>query len=431
MKMLAIAVLCMAVPTLAAQIEIDPSPVPLDGMFRVVVSGDVGPDDSVTVLNLRTMEHVTLELSCAGDHWTTEPAQAVRTCVCESADAAARLDVELGDLLVAATDVDDGRSTTARVTYRERRPGEPALYLLRFDNAEKEFVSTGVEMPAGLYALEIHDARKDISCDLDEIEGVHGALGGEELLIDLEEIDVASGRFMVMFQLDIYPVDQELQVVLSNVDGEAVVELPWADDLWFGADYEHRVVAAEVLPLAVSLSDTTLSLPVECSHHVYVVEPDEADEYLWYEDGRLISTDDALVVGGFSPKEATEVVLLVRQGVHWGTASLTYHITPPPSIAFLDAATGERARAPWTSTRALQVHLEHACTEYPPVVRMGVLGEDRSITLDMVANEACTWISKAVIPCDALGARSGDVLWVQYRDPDCPAVHTYATLRLK
>ncbi len=431
MKMLAIAVLCMAVPTLAAQVEIVPSPVPLDGLFHVVVRGDIGLGDSVTVLNLRTMEHVTLDLTCAGDRWVTEAVQAVRTCVCESAEAAARLDVQLGDTLVAATEAGEGRSTTTRVSYRERIPGEPHLFLRRFDTEEMDFVYAGVEIPSGLYAIEIHDARKDVSCDLDTIEDVPGAFGREELLIDLEEIEVASGRFMVMFQLDIYPVDQELRVVLSNADGEIVMDLPWEKDLWFGADYGHRVVAAEVVPLAVSLSETQLSLPVGCSHHVYVIEPDDADEYRWYEDGKLLSTDDRVTVGGFVSHDWKTVTAFARSGVQWGVAEFTYRVTPPPTVSFRDPATGQVARQPWPSTGAVQIMLEDVYTGEAPVVDIGVLGGDRQhMTLETQVNEA-TWVSAAFRPVDR-GWYAGDVLWVEYKDKDgCSAAHTYATLRLK
>ncbi len=428
-KFLAIAVLCVAVPGLAAQLQFAPSPVPLDSMFRVVLSGEGAVGGSIRVLNLRSMEFVTLEFQDEDGRWVTDYIHAVRPCVCEAEEAAARLDVELGDVLVAATEAGEGLSATTKVARPERDDGEPVVRLRRLDTEERDFLPVE-EMVAGAYALEIVDRSMSVTCAPDYITDVRASLADRELHLTLEEEDATTGRFVTIFQADIRPEQGELVVELMGPDGETVA-LPLKEGLFFllfSVEYEDQRVEAAVSPLRVELSEQRISVPVGCSETVEIMKPEEADEYLWYEEGVLVGTEDHLAVGAFAPKEQTQIRVFVRQDIHWGAADFTYRVTPAPTIGFRNAATGEPAGEPWSGREQIEVRLEYACAEEPPQVRVGVLGEDDTPqTLPMSRIDGCTWVSEPFHPRD-VGAYTGDVLWALSRHQ---CISTYATLRIK
>ncbi len=431
-KLLAIAVLCVAVPGLAAELQIDPSPVPLDSLFRVVLSGEGADQGSVKVLNLRSMDFVTLDLQDEDGRWVTGYVHAVRPCVCEAEEAAARLDVELGDVLVAATEVGEGLSAATKVAPPQRGPEEPVVRLRRLDTGEREFFAVE-ELTAGTYVLEVVDRSLSVSCEPDYITDVRVYLGDRELHLNLEEEDATAGRFLAFFQADIRPEQGELLVVLMGPDGEEV-GLPWEEGLHFAAEYEGRRVGVPVSPLRAELSAERISLPAGCSQTVHVTKPEQADEYLWYEGRRKLGTGPSLTVFGQAPQYWAVVNVFVRQGIHWGTAEFEYRVAPGSSLTFLDAATEQPASQPWSRDRELKVLLEHAYTEdprTPPTVRAGVLGENDEQRLTMTKIEQGIWISTAFRPRE-FRAGAGDVLWALYRDTAFPSCNfDYELLRIK
>lgn len=426
-KLLAIALLCVAVPGLAAQLHIAPSPVHLDGMFRVVLAGDAEQGTIVTVFNLRSKEHVTLELRADGDGWVTDPIAAMRPCVCEPPTAAARLEVDLGDILVAAIETEGVGPARARVG---RAEADPTIELWRLDTAEKDYVEAET-LISGVYALEIADASESISCALDYLTAVPVALGQRGAHLVLEETDATSGRFVAHFQVHVRPQDGKLRVELIGPDGEEISE-PWSEELSFTVQYEGERVELQVAPpFPVDLSHDRLTLPWGCCQEMTIAEPTAADEYVWYEGETQLGNQPWVMLCGDSVKEWTEVRAFVRKGIHWGVAVLEYRVVPQASLMFLDAETGQQAPQPWSRERELQVLLEHVYTEEPPTVRVGVLGEGDERRLDMNETDEGMWVSDPLRPRD-LGAGAGDVVWALYRDPEFPSCNwDYETLRIK
>ncbi|MBC7170350.1 hypothetical protein H5T54_05430 [Candidatus Bipolaricaulota bacterium] len=409
----------LALPALGAELQFEGEPY-LAGAFKVVVTGVAETSGQATLVVLRTGEVIRVDLRCEGARLESPPIHARRPC---DPDGDPSLSVELGDTIVAATDLGGGLSRTARVGARE--PGVPALAFERWDNVEMEWVPAEEVEPA-LFRFVVADRSLDTTCERDSFV-LPVAIGGEEFSLPLVEDAPASGTFGVEFVVALEPRDSALWLQLLTVEGDPLAAVPVEGGILIAARHGGETRQVPFAPLSVALGPSGLVLPVGCVGEVRVAEPEGADEVRWWVDGAPRSGGLGLPLFADAPRSAS-VVALVRQGLLWGRAETEVTFVPRVGLSFVDGATGARPAEPWPCSLEVLVRADGATG--PVEVMVGRLGPDPRVqTLTLASAVDGAFVSAPIRPSD-LGACAGEVLWAQFRDPrGCYTAYVILPLR--
>lgn len=410
----------VALPVLGAEIQFDGG-LQLGGTFKVILTEVAEMGGQATLLVLRTGEVIRVDLRGVGGNLESPPIHVRRAC---DPEGDLSLSVELGDTIVAATDLGGGLATTARVGPRD--PGAPAFAFERWDNVDMRWVPAEKVEPA-LFRFVLHDRSLDTTCGQDSF-ALSVAVREEEFSLSLVEEAPASGTFSGEFVVAFEPRDGALWLRVVTVDGDCLAEVPVVEGTavvgWRGAD----TLQAQVAPLAVALESSPLALPVGCVGEVRVAKPEGADEVRWWVDGLPRDGGLALPLFADTPRSAS-VVAVVRQGLLWGRAELEVAFVPRIRLSFVDDDTGAYLGELWPATRSIRIRADDV--QGPaPVVMVGKLGSDphlQELTLSEGADGA--FVSPPLRPAD-FGACPGDVLWAQFRDLyGCYTAYTTLPLR--
>ena len=412
--------LLVTLPVLGAEIQFD-GELHLAGTFKVIVTEVAATSGQATLIVLRTGEVIQVDLRCEGARLESPPIHARRPCDPERDPS---LSVELGDTIVAATDLGGGLSTTALVGPRE--PGVPSLALERWDNVEMEWVPAE-EMEPALFRFVLDDRSLDTTCERDSF-ALPVAIGEEELSLTLVEGAPTSGAFSVEFVVALEPREGALWLQLVTVDGDLLAEVPVEEGTSVVGRRGEEARHARLALLPVALEPAELAIPVCCVGEIRVTTPEGADEVRWWVDGAARSGDLALPLCADAPRSAS-VVAFVRQGLVWGRAEAAVTFVPRVRLSFVDAATGARPAEPWPCGLEIRIRADEV-TGPAPVVMVGKLGPDPRVQELTLAQDATgAFVSAPLRPSD-LGACSGDVLWAQFRDPrGCYTAYTILPLR--
>ncbi|MBC7220274.1 hypothetical protein H5T55_02115 [Candidatus Bipolaricaulota bacterium] len=396
----------LALPALGAELQFEGEP-HLAGTFKVVVTGVAATSGQATLVVLRTGEVIRVDLRCEEGRLASPPIHARRPC---DPDGDPSLSVELGDTVVAATDLGGGLSRTALVAARE--PGVPALAFERWDNVDMEWVPAEEVGPA-LFRFVVADRSLDTTCARDPV-ALSVTIGGEEFSLPLVEDAPASGAFVVEFVVALEPQDGALWLELVTVEGDLLAAVPVEGGTYVVGRHGAETRQVPFAPLSVTLEPSDLALPVGCVGEVRVTEPAGADEVRWWVDGVARSGGLGLPLFADAPRSAS-VVALVRQGLLWGRAETEVTFVPRVRLSFVDATTGARPTEPWPCSLEILVRADGATG--PVEVMVGRLGPDPRVqTLTLASDVDGAFVSAAIRPAD-LGACAGEVLWAQFRDP--------------
>ncbi|MGC9529886.1 MAG: hypothetical protein ACP5G2_04620 [Candidatus Bipolaricaulaceae bacterium] len=418
--------LAAALPAFGGQIRFDPAPIPLKGTFNVEVMGIEAETGEVVVVNLRTEDLVRVPLRAEGDRLIGGPIQALRPCDQASEETIA-MQVAVGDFLVAATDLADELSVTARVTTPPA--ARPTLTLEDTDGA----LGPGKVLTEGSFRLAVEDAGQDVAC-AEEYVPVELRLGSSRLTVDAVEDGVASGRFLFAFTLQVNPVDDGLVAQVLH-GGDAILESPLREGLALEISYRNL---RQSFPLGM-LKDAKLQAKpavedVGCPIVVTLSAPQQPDQVLWFLGGDKQAergTKLYVIRSEATYPEGLSVVALVRQGGLWGRAEVGVVFVPPTELSFVDPDTGDELEGPCVCASPIQVKVTGAYDDPAPQVWIGKLGPDCSAQeLSLQAQDDGSYLSAAFRP-EEFGACAGQVLWIQYKDPTCPTDATYRLLALQ
>ena len=427
-KAILLVMLAFSLPALAGKIQIDPSPIPLKGTFQVVVAGlqDV-QTGNVLVVNVRTGEGIRVPLEAKEGRLLAGPIYALRDCD----DAAGKehvIRVQVGDVIVAATELEEGLSATAVIT---DPTGEPALTVERWDEGQALWCPSSPLEP-GKIRIVVEDPGKDVLCEPESVQ-VTIRLGGEEKDLDAREKGATSGQFVSELELSIERDGPALKAVLTH-KGSEFLSAPLAEDMALTVVYEDLAYSVSLPSLAVRFESTEVVEDTDCPVKLALSEPTDPDEVIWYVDGaersergpeiKLIRTEPTY-------PDSLSVIALVRKGALWGKAEAKVVFVPHTEIEFVQAGSGETAKAPWRCGTPLRVKLAGVYDDAAPRVWVGVLGPSctvKELALEPKGNGV--FVSEPFRP-EELSACAGDILWAQYKDPTCLEDVAYTLLRLR
>lgn len=419
--LLVVAGVLAAIPACGADIRFDPAPT-LGGTFRVVVTGTGATTGQVTLVVLRTGEVVQVAVRCTGTRLESGEILAHRGC---GPAGAVSVQVQLGDTLVAATDLGEGLSATARVA---PPPGSPALGLERWDNVALEWVQAETVGPAH-FRVVLDDPSLDTTCDRDTVV-LPVSVGGAEFSLALIEQAPLGGRFSGEFALTVEPRACDLWVEVKTVEGTLLAEAPLPTEGALTCEHEGVLLRVPLRSLPVALAAPQLTVPVGCVGEVGLTQPDGADEVRWCVDGVPSPVMGAALGLLADAPRVLQVVALVREGMLWGRAEARVEYVPQVAVSFVDARTGLPVSRPWPCSLPLRVRVDNAAASRL-VVMVGKFGTDpgvRELALDEV--EPRVFLSASFTSAD-FGACAGVVLWAQYVDPRCPDVPHHDTVPLR
>ena len=430
-RLLLLAVLALGLSATAATIQIEPAPVPLKGTFQVRVAGIQAEEGDVVVVNVNTGELVRVPLKPVASRLVSEQIHALRDCDQPPEGAQYVLHVAVGDVIAAATELEDGLSTTAPVVAPQ---GAPELSLRAWDPTRRMWCprQDGEELAPGKLLVTVVDPVADVTCDQESVP-LSLALGEDCAQLDLREEGPATGRFSAEIELLMEPVGTEVAVKLVHQGSEFL-----------------SVTARAGLELKIIHGGLALRFPLAFLQPALELEPGaaedvgcpilikvagvEANEVRWFVEGvEQPERGPELRVVRSEPThpDAIGVIALVRQGSLWGKVQTSISFVPRTEISFVDAETGEPVSG-WSSRgRSIAVKLDKAYDDPAPRVWIGLLGPDCSAQeLPLTPLGEGEYLSQPILP-EELGACPGDVLWAQYKDPTCPEDVAYVLLVLR
>jgi len=413
----------IALPVVGAEIALE-GELALGGSFRVVVRGTAEEGGRATVLNLRSGQLLTVELSPHGRALQSGPVYLWRAC--DEGRGGLEIGAELGDTLVVASALGGGLSTTARVGPRSRGPGEPSLVLERWDDVDQKWVPAE-EMGPALFRIALADSSRDTTCGRDVVD-LPVQLGGKEFTLPLTEEAPTAGRFVGQFVLILEPRGCDLWLRVTTLEEKLLVEARVPAGACLVCEREGMALRAPLPVRPVALVPADLAIPVGCVGEVRLEGIEKPDEVRWCVDGAERAGGPTLALFADAPR-SVKVVALARSGLLWERAETTVAFVPQVKLWLVDAATGLRVTEPWPCTQPVRVRAEQVPGDSLTVL-VGKLGPDPRVQeLTLRRGPDGSFLSSAFRPVD-LAACSGDVLWVQFRDPR-GCYSAYVTLPLR
>lgn len=412
----------VALPVLGGEIRFERD-LHLGESVRVQVTGVPEDRGTVTLVVLRTGALLAVPLHRRGDGLESQPILLYRPCDPGGPHA---LVIEVGDTVVAATELGGGLAVAARVEPPLRGPGEPVLALERWDNETLKWVRAQDLEPA-LYRLVLSDRFLDTTCERERVE-LPLALAEREFSLPLVEEEGTGGRFEGKFVVALEPRACSVWLSVSTVEGKPLVETAVPAGACLVCRREGDAIRFPVPALSVNLAPSGPTLPVGCVGEVRLIQPEKPDEVRWCVDGAERPGGTTLPLFADAPRTVS-VVALVRQGLLWERGQTTVTFVPQVRLSFVAAETGLPAGEPWPCPQPLRVRAEHVPGPGFTVL-VGKLGPDpKVVELALEAGPEGVWLTQAFRPTE-LGACAGDVLWAQFKDPrGCyPA---YVTLALR
>ncbi|HNR24596.1 MAG TPA: hypothetical protein PKG50_04125 [Candidatus Bipolaricaulis anaerobius] len=410
----------IALPAWGAEIQFDAEP-RLGGTFRVVVTGVPEEGGQATLLVLRTGAVVPVALAREGDVLRSAPIHIRRACDPEGTPS---VSVQLGDTVVAATELGGGLAAPARVG--PRGPDEPTVALERWDNVEMEWVAAE-EMGPALFRIVLTDPSRDTTCEREAL-ALELALAGKEFALPLEEDGPVTGKFVGEFVVALEPRGCDLGLRVTTVGGDLLTEAAVSTGACLTCTWEGASLRAPLPVLPIALAPEALVLPVGCVGEVHLARPERPDEVRWCVDGVERAGELSLTLLADAPRDVI-VVALVRKGLLWERAQTTVAFVPQVKLSWVDATTGLPPTEPWPCTQPLQIRADDV-TGPAPVLLVGKLGPDPRIQeIPLAESDGGVFVSGALRPAD-FAACAGDVLWAQFRDPR-GCYSAYITLPLR
>ena len=415
----------------AGTIQISPSPVPLKGAFQVEVMGIQAENGDAVVVNVNTGELLRVPLKPEGGKLVSEEIYALRDCDSPPEEAKYVLHVAVGQVIAAATGLEDGLSATSSVAPPQ---GPAALSLYSWSGERNTWCPQKAEDPLspGKLLIQVDDPSGDVSCGEESVPVVI-SVGGEELQLDLRETGPAAGRFTAEVVLVVEPKATNLVVKVVH-QGSELLSTEFVPGITLKVTYGTLVLEHSLAQLEAGLSlEPGAREDVGCPVRILVTGA-EPDEVVWYvagmqqpERGRELR----LIRGEPTYPEMVPIVALIRQGTVWGKAETWVSFVPPTEISFVDAETEETISGSCPCGRTLKVKLTCAYDDPMPRVWVGVLGPNcSSRALSLVRQADGEYLSEA-FSTDELSACAGDVLWAQYKDPTCLEDVAYVLLILR
>ncbi|MCS7240060.1 MAG: hypothetical protein NZ651_02290 [Candidatus Bipolaricaulota bacterium] len=404
----------------AEVIRFEPAPQLLQ-TFYVVVEDTPAQEGKALLLNATTGKVWVLELKRAGDVLKSPALQAIRPCDQRPAEIMAIEISQVGDLLVAATELGEGASTVAKVG---PRPGECTITLEVQEGAEWKPATT---LGIGKYRLKVECPPYDKTCEQDVLPGgLTARMDQTEITLALQEADKTGGVFFWTFSGD-FQLDkgkQELIYRLAWEDQELTI--PSTCRLVFRAGGKELMTRVETLAVEIGPS-MAMFIPAGCGAKLQVLAPSEPDEVLWYVPGRgwfsgytleFVATDDLAAPVPVYPY-ALLVRVFVRKGNAWGTTQMALTVTPRPELTFVDAKSGQPIKGPWPINQSLKVQVAGIpdFVSEGLFVRVGKLGPEpmeRKVGLRRV--QEGLYESEPLVP-EAWQTKPGDILWVEFGVP--------------
>ena len=430
-RLLLLAVLALGVSAWAATIQFDPAPVPLKGTFRVRVAGIGAETGDVVAVNVDTGELVRVPLKPEGGRLVSEEIYALRDCDSIPEGARYVLHVAVGDVLAAATELEDGLSTTTLVTAPQ---GPPELSLRAWDAARNMWCPRqgGHELSPGRLLVTVVDPVADVDCDQESVP-LALALGDHGTQLDLREEGPAAGRFSAEIELVMEPLGTEVAVKLLH-QGSELLSVTARAGLELVLTYGELAVSYPLASLEAFLElEPGGAEDVGCQILIRVAEI-EASEVRWFLDGiEQAERAPELRVVRSEPTypDAIQVIALVRQGTLWDRVQTSVSFVPRTEISFVDAETGEPVSGRAVCSRPIVVKLAQVYDDPAPRVWFGLLGPGCSAQeIPLTSQGEGEYLSQVILP-EELGACAGDVLWAQYKDPTCPEDVAYVLLVLR
>ena len=430
-RLLLLAMLALGVSTWAATIQFDPAPVPLKGTFRVRVAGIQAATGDVVVVNVNTGELVRVPLKPGDGRLVSEEIYALRDCDQIPPEAQYVLHVAVGDVLAAATELEDGLSTTALVAAPQ---GRPELSLRAWDGTRNMWCPRqgGHELSPGRLLVTVVDPVVDVGCERESVP-LALALGDHGTQLDLREEGPAAGRFSAEMELVMEPLGTEVAVKLLH-QGSELLSVTARAGLALVLTYGELVVSFPLASLEAALElEPGAMEDVGCQFLIKVAGV-EASEVRWFVDGiEQAERGPELRVVRSEPTypDEIQVIALVRQGDLWDRVQTSVSFVPRTEISFVDAETGEPVSGWTVCTRPIAVKLTQVYDDPTPRVWFGLLGPGCSAQeISLTPQGEGDYLSQAIIPQE-LGACAGDVLWAQYKDPTCPEDVAYVLLVLR
>ncbi len=409
----------IALPAWGAEIQFDAEP-RLGETFRVVVTGVAEEGGQATLLVLRTGAVVPVALAREGDVLRSAPIHARRPCDPEGTPS---VSVQLGDTVVAATELGGGLAAPARVG---PRPDGPTVALERWDNVEMEWVAAE-ELGPALFRIVLTDPSRDTTCERDAL-ALELALAGKEFALPLEEDGPVTGKFVGEFVVALEPRGCDLGLRVTTVGGDLLTEAAVSAGACLTCTWEGTSLRAPLPVLPIALTPEALVLPVGCVGEVHLARPERPDEVRWCVDGVERAGGLSLTLLADAPRDVI-VVVLVRKGLLWERAQTTVAFVPQVKLSWVDATTGLPPTEPWPCTQPLQIRADDV-TGPAPVLLVGKLGPDPRVQeIPLAESDGGVFVSGALRPAD-FAACAGDVLWAQFRDPR-GCYSAYITLPLR
>jgi hypothetical protein len=416
----------------AGSLHIEPAEVSLGGSFLVVVAGVEAEAGEVLVVNVRTGEQVRLPLHPEEGQLVTGHVYVVRECDPVPPEAEYLLRVLPGDVIAAATELEEGLAATALVL---PPTGAPELSLATWDEGRAAWCprEAGAQLPAGRFKITVTDPNRDLACE-PETALVLLRLGERETRVDLRETGPASGQFTGEFVLEIAPQESTLQAKVLH-EGTELFSTTLEKGLALEVSYQEITYTFPLLSVQISLELTPGAREdVGCPVRLAVISPEAVDQVQWFVDGLRQPEGGAellLVRSEPTYPEPVTVVALVQAAGQWGQTEAAITLVPRTEIAFVDSETGQEVAAPCECTTSLRVKLTQALDDEHPRVWIGILGPGCTAReLALIREGEGVYLSEPFVPQD-LGACLGDVLWAQYKDPSCWEDVAYVLLPLR
>jgi len=412
----------MALPAAGGQIAFESVPRLTEPLY-IVVTGVAETAGEVTLVNLRTEELVRVGLAPGADGLRAGPIHARRAC---DPAVSPSLTVELGDTLIAATELGGGLAATARVGPRSQRDGELTFSLERWDDIGMKWVSAAELMPAR-FRIVLSSASADATCAADVVS-LPVEVAGKAFELALVEDGAVSARFAGEFVVVIEPANCDLLIRVLSLGGDMLLEGP-ALGARLTCRLDGQTLTAPLPALPITLVRSHAELPVGCVGEVRVSGLAAGGAVVWCLGGIPLPVGGPVLSLYADAPRSIEVVALVRQGLNWGRAAATMTYVPQAKMSFVDAATGHPVTGPWPCTQPVRVKLENV-TAAAARVTVGRLGADpRAQVLVLERSPDGALLSRSFRPAE-FGACVGDVLWAQYTEEGpCNAVHAILPLQ--
>jgi len=407
----------------AAQITFDPDP-KLLGKFQIVVEGVQDQSGKAWLLNATSGKLWELPLTREGEVLKTPVLQAVRPCDTPDAGVKAIEITSVGDILVAATELGCGLSTTKKVGARE---GKPALEVQIFSQDEWKTIDA---LSTGRFRVLIKAPFLDLTCDPDALPGgLILSAGNERKWFPLKESGPATGEFIFEFQG---------KLELDREKAELVYRMEWDGESWsfpalcqtvtFHTAWENEHTQAEnvgleiaVATVEVAVGPVAVFLPAGCRARIDLLRPEEPDEVLWHVSGWGWVSGKTLEIAAEEPAfslpsfpYALLVRVFARLGNDWGTTPIAITVVERPLLSFVDPFSGEKLESlPVEAPFKIRVEKALGLVDETLQVRVGKLGlhpMPKAIELRRV--EEAAYESTSLNPHD-WQAKPGDFLWAE------------------